>query len=160
MAAQLWTIGYEAFRTPPELLAPLVEAGVERLVDVRELPLSRRAGFSKRALGASAEEAGIAYVHAKVLGTPAAIRPLFRTKRDLPEGHRRYRGHLDEPEVAIALDALADDLARVRLVLMCVEAEPEGCHRSLLVEALHERVPALTVTHLGLDGPLRGSTSA
>ena len=46
-------------------------AGVERVIDVRALPLSRRPGFSKTPLRGALEEAGIEYVHLKALGTPA-----------------------------------------------------------------------------------------
>ncbi len=52
------------------MIATLTTAGVELLIDVRERPQSRRAGFSKRMLAASAEAHGIAYVHLKALGTP------------------------------------------------------------------------------------------
>ena len=145
---RLWTIGYGGRRDPAALLEPLVEAGVERLVDVRQLPLSRRPGFSKRALAAATEEAGLIYLHVRELGTPGPIRALFRTKRDLEEGQRRYREHLEDPEVSIALEGLAADLPRARHALMCVEAEPDGCHRALLAAALVERLPQLNVVHL------------
>ena len=59
VAPKLFTVGYEG-RALDEMIAELVRAGVERLVDVRELPLSRRRGFSKTALGESLRGAGIA----------------------------------------------------------------------------------------------------
>ena len=66
----LFTIGYEA-TTMAEFLATLTKAGVERVIDVRALPLSRRPGFSKSPLRAALAEAGIDYVHLRALGTPA-----------------------------------------------------------------------------------------
>ena len=67
---RIFTIGYEA-TTMGEFLAALMDAGVERVIDVRALPLSRRPGFSKTPLKAALKEAGIDYVHLKALGTPA-----------------------------------------------------------------------------------------
>ena len=66
----LWTIGYEK-TSWPDVLATLRAAGVAQVIDVRQLPLSRRAGFSKRQLAAGLAEAGIGYVHLRALGTPA-----------------------------------------------------------------------------------------
>ena len=73
----IFTIGYEA-TTMAEFLAALNEAGVERVIDVRALPLSRRPGFSKSPLRAALAEAGIDYVHLKALGTPADGRSAAR----------------------------------------------------------------------------------
>ena len=73
-AMRIFTIGYEG-TTVPEFIAALKQAGVERVIDVRALPLSRRPGFSKSGLKAALEEAGIEYVHLKALGTPADGRP-------------------------------------------------------------------------------------
>src|SRR5215213_5559790 len=74
---RIFTIGYEG-ATVPEFLAALKDAGVERVIDVRALPLSRRPGFSKSPLRAALEEAGIEYVHLKALGTPADGRAAAR----------------------------------------------------------------------------------
>jgi uncharacterized protein (DUF488 family) len=67
----LFTIGHEG-RSLDELVDELARAGVNRLVDVRQLPLSRRRGFSKTALGETLHIAGIEYVHVKALGNPKA----------------------------------------------------------------------------------------
>ena len=66
---KIFTIGYEA-TTMADFLAALKAAGVERVIDVRALPLSRRPGFSKSSLAASLREVEIDYVHLKALGTP------------------------------------------------------------------------------------------
>src|SRR4051794_20207544 len=67
---RIFTIGYEG-TTIGEFIAALEAAGVERVIDVRALPLSRRPGFSKSPLRAALEEMGIEYLHLKALGTPA-----------------------------------------------------------------------------------------
>ena len=65
----IFTIGYEA-TTMADFLSALTGAGVQRVIDVRALPLSRRPGFSKSSLAAALNEVGIDYVHLKALGTP------------------------------------------------------------------------------------------
>ena len=66
---RIFTVGYEA-TTMGEFIAALKKAGVERIIDVRAVPLSRRPGFSKNILAASLRDAGIDYVLLKNLGTP------------------------------------------------------------------------------------------
>ena len=65
----LYTIGYEKALLK-DVLAALTKAGVATLIDVRDRPISRRPGFSKRQLAAAIEDAGMHYVHLKALGTP------------------------------------------------------------------------------------------
>ena len=66
---KIWTSGYEKVGVP-DFIATLKAAKIKTLIDVREVANSRRAGFSKKALAASLDEAGIAYIHMKPLGTP------------------------------------------------------------------------------------------
>src|SRR5688572_16080609 len=63
----IFTIGYEG-ATLSDFIATLQVAGVRRVVDVRELPQSRRPGFSKNVLRTALEEHGFAYEHRKPLG--------------------------------------------------------------------------------------------
>ena len=65
----LFTIGYQQ-ALPGDVIATLAAAGVKTLLDVRDRPISRRPGFSKRQLAAAIEEAGMRYVHLAALGTP------------------------------------------------------------------------------------------
>jgi uncharacterized protein (DUF488 family) len=140
---RIFTIGYEA-TTVPEFIAALRHAGVARLIDVRALPLSRRPGFSKSALRAALEEAGIEYVHLKALGTPADGRAAARAGRHA-DLERIYAGQLELPE-ALAQSALMLDLARERpSALMCMERDPAHCHRTLLLAAV---APDAEVVHL------------
>src|SRR5689334_21124227 len=131
---RIFTIGYEA-TTMGEFLAALKGAGVERLIDVRALPLSRRPGFSKSPLRAALEEAGIEYVHLKALGTPAEGRNAARAGRHA-DLERIYAGQLELPE-AIVQSAQMIELAEERpSALLCFEREPEHCHRTLLISAV------------------------
>lgn len=133
---RIFTIGYEG-TTVGEFIGALTAAGVARVIDVRALPLSRRPGFSKSALRAALEEAGIEYVHLKALGTPADGRAAARAGRHL-ELERIYSGQLELPE-AMAEAAQMLELAREKpTALLCMERDPTHCHRSLLLAAVAE----------------------
>jgi hypothetical protein len=71
--ALLCTIGYEGYATA-EWLAALRAQGVETIIDVRDLPLSRKRGFSKSQLRESLEAVGIEYLHVRALGNPRQYR--------------------------------------------------------------------------------------
>jgi uncharacterized protein (DUF488 family) len=142
----VWTIGYERL-LPEQLAAELRAAGVERVIDVRFRPQSRRPGMSKTRLGALLAAHGIAYEHRKALGTPPDIRWLFKHGR-VAEGREAFRAHVEET-AADELDALAAELdAAPPTVLMCLEADPAGCHRRVLAEQLARRRPDLEVSDL------------
>lgn len=131
---RLFTIGYEA-ATMADFVAALEQAGVERVIDVRALPLSRRPGFSKTPLCGALAEVKIDYVHLRALGTPASGREAARKGRH-DDLRRIYAGQLELPE-AIAQGAAMLALAGEKpSALLCYEREPAGCHRSLLIEAV------------------------
>lgn len=142
----IWTIGYETL-LPEPLVAVLEDAGVERVIDVRFRPQSRRPGMSKTRLGQRLAEREIAYEHRRELGTPADLRWLYKNNR-VDEGHYGFRAHI-EAHHAEDLDALAAELATgPRTALLCLEEAPAACHRSVLVEALRRRVPELEAIDL------------
>jgi uncharacterized protein (DUF488 family) len=142
----VWTIGYERL-LPPELVAELEAAGVQRLIDVRFRPQSRRPGMSKTRLSELLGAHGIAYEHRRELGTPADLRWLFHQGR-VAEGAAAYRAHV-ETHAPDALDRLAGELDHgPATVLLCLEADPAGCHRRVITDALRERHPDLRVVDL------------
>jgi Uncharacterized conserved protein len=144
---KVFTIGY-ATHTPASLLEKLRAAGVEVLIDVRELPLSRRPGFSKGPLANAATAAGVEYRHFKSLGVPSALRNRRKAgELDGPAYMEAYRKMLKrQPEVLN--DALEVVKARP-CCLLCLEAEPAECHRSIVAEELGRVSPAgITVEHL------------
>lgn len=75
---RLFTIGYEDARSPAQFIEQLLDAGVERLVDIRARAQSRKRGFSKTALSNALADAGIFYEHRPELGNPTHIRALYR----------------------------------------------------------------------------------
>ena len=140
---RIFTIGYEA-TTVPEFLAALKQAGVERVIDVRALPLSRRPGFSKSPLRAALEEAGIGYVHLKALGTPADGRAAARAGRHA-ELERISAGQLALPEAMVQGAQMLELAAEKPSALLCFEREPAHCHRTLLLDAV---APGAEIVHL------------
>jgi uncharacterized protein (DUF488 family) len=147
MSPTIWTIGYERL-LPAELVAELRAAGIQRLIDVRYRPQSRRAGMSKTRLGELLGDHGIAYEHRRALGTPPDIRWFFKHKQS-GEGAARFAGHVEET-AAGDLDALAAELAEggPATVLLCLEADPAVCHRRVLTDRLRRRLPGLRVVDL------------
>ncbi len=144
--ATVWTIGYERL-LPEQLAAELLAARVERVIDVRFRPQSRRPGMSKTRLGAMLAGHGIAYEHRKALGTPPDLRHDFHAGR-VEQARAGFRAHV-EATAADELDALAGELGHgPRTALLCLEADPAGCHRRVLTELLGERLRGLAVVDL------------
>jgi uncharacterized protein (DUF488 family) len=136
--APLFTIGYER-ATPGAVLGELKRAGVDLVVDTRAVAASRRPGFSKRALAASLDEAGIGYVHLQKLGTPAEGRQAARAG-DLDRLWRIYDKHIKTAEAQQALDALmALVKSGKRIALLCYCRDPKSCHRSRIVAQVKKR---------------------
>jgi len=131
---KLRTIGYEA-ATQGAVIAALRTAGVEVLIDVRAVPSSRRAGFSKRILAASLAEAGIDYVHLQALGTPKAGRQAVRAGRPA-EMRAIYEAHLAEPRAQLELAQALEISSERPAALLCYEADPAHCHRRIVAERL------------------------
>jgi uncharacterized protein (DUF488 family) len=140
---RIFTIGYEK-ATTGDFIAALTAAGVERVIDVRAVPNSRRPGFSKTPLRNALAEAGIDYVHLRALGTPADGRAAARAGRH-EDLERIYAGQLELPE-AMAESAQMLELAREKpSALLCYERDPAGCHRSLLLKSA---APEAEAVHL------------
>jgi uncharacterized protein (DUF488 family) len=137
VARRLSTIGYEG-KTLDEFLAALVDAGVERVIDVRAVAASRRPGFSKTALAGALSERGIDYLQLRALGTPKAGRDAARSGK---AGVMRaiYAEHLETPEAELALEQANEAAMERHSALLCYEADVRGCHRAMVAERLAQR---------------------
>ncbi len=131
---RLYTIGYQG-ASVEGFIAALKTAGVETLIDVRAVPASRRREFSKRNLAASLEAAGLTYVHLAGLGNPKAGRDAAKAGR-LDDYKRIYTAHLDTDATREALARAAEIAAASPSCLMCLEADPAYCHRSMVAQRL------------------------
>jgi uncharacterized protein (DUF488 family) len=133
---RIWTIGYERVGVP-DFVTALKSAKIKTLIDVREVANSRRAGFSKKALAASLDAAGIAYIHMKALGTPKAGREAAR-KGDTTTMQRIFEAKMAEPESQLALAEAAELAQKARACLMCLEHDWRVCHRTIVARHLTE----------------------
>ena len=134
MKPPILTAGYEG-RVQDELLDMLVAAGARVLVDVRAVPMSRKPGFSKKILGASAEARGIRYVHLQPLGTPKPGRDAARAGR-ADEMARIFAAHMRTEPALAALGAARDIVQGTRSCLLCFERDPHFCHRRIVAEMI------------------------
>jgi len=144
---KIFTIGYQGL-TADRYVRALVNAGVGRVVDVREHAWSQRPEFIKSRLQSSLSSAGIEYCHLKSAGNPAANR---RSARSAAECMKRYRQYLmDNPEcLSRLLFLLRVDEQGGRLVcLTCYERRPQDCHRGVLISELIKLEPDLMAIHL------------
>lgn len=133
----IYSIGYEKALLG-EVIAALVDAGVAVLLDVRDRPISRRPGFSKRQLAASIEDAGMRYVHLAALGTPPEGR-LANKRRDWERFWEIVDDKLARPEAELDLQRAAEIAAASPSCLLCYEADWQICHRSRIAEILARR---------------------
>jgi uncharacterized protein (DUF488 family) len=145
---EIFTIGYEQ-ASLADFRRALQAAGVTRLIDVRDLPQSRRAGFSKRQLAAAMAEVGIEYRHVKPLGTPKEGRVAHRTG-DRATFWRIVETRLAEPEARAALEEVAALALEQPSCLVCYEGDWRTCHRARIVELLAER-HGFTARHLMVE---------
>jgi uncharacterized protein (DUF488 family) len=147
-AAILYTIGYEG-AAQASLLEALLYNDVQTLLDIRELPQSRKPGFSKTALAAALTGCGIRYEHIRALGTPRDIRHRHRIDHDHAAFRQGYLEHLATQGEALA--ALVELAPRERCCLLCYEADPRECHRSFVAERAAEMSGgAVQIAHLSI----------
>lgn len=141
---RLATIGYEG-RSIDEFVALLVAAKVDVLVDVREQAMSRRKGFSKKALTAAVEAADIAYRHEPLLGNPKENRDPFRAGSEI--ARQTFLAHLNNGSRATYDEIIA--LARTNVVaLVCFERAHDQCHRSCISAQAQSEHSSLSVERL------------
>ena len=129
----LTTLGYEGLNTD-QFFKILELSGVQVLVDVREKPISHKAGFAKKALSARCAGIPIDYIHIPALGSPSQIRKDFRQDGDWERFTVRYLEHLSQKEQDI--NELARLVSEKVGCLMCFEADYRRCHRYFIIEKL------------------------
>src|SRR5215469_8254844 len=128
----LFTCGYEGVSIDA-FVARLEEVGIRTVLDVRQLPLSRKKGFSKSRFGAALHNAGIVYAHLPVFGCPRPIRDRYKKDRNWTRYERDFTAYLATQSAALA--ELAQISQQTRACLVCFEADFRVCHRSLVARA-------------------------
>lgn len=129
---KLYLIGYEG-SDADRLFKTLKNVGVQTLADVRELPLSRKKGLSKKSLGDSLEEIGIKYLHFRDLGDPKAGRDAARAG-NYTAFERIFLSHLASDKAQGALEELLRVANDSVTCLLCFERCSDHCHRSYIAD--------------------------
>jgi uncharacterized protein (DUF488 family) len=135
-AMTVYTIGHST-RSLDEFEAMLAGHGIACLADVRTVPRSRRnPQFNREKLGDELQQAGIRYVPMPGLGGFRKTGPQSPNMGWHNESFRGYADYMQTSEFAAHLGELMALAERERVAIMCAEAVPWRCHRSLLADAL------------------------
>lgn len=152
----LYTFGYEGL-TLEAFIERLLHARVQLIVDVRELPLSRKKGFSKTAFRDALAATGIAYEHRPALGCPRPVRDRYRADGDWQAYTHSFLAYLSSQKAEI--DDLSRSVRAQQACLVCYEADFLLCHRTYVARAAHAAgAPAvrhLTARTVVADAPER-----
>lgn len=131
----VFTIGYEGINIDA-FVSLLSEHGIETVVDIRELPLSRKPGFSKKALANLLNLSGYEYLHMGELGCPKPVRDSYRDDGNWTRYTEGFLAHLDTKMDAIV--ELSDLVTSSSCALLCYEADYNRCHRSMVANAVND----------------------
>lgn len=148
MIATIFTIGYEGAEAD-HFLATLADAGVRHVIDIRDVPASRKRGFSKNALASALEDSGIYYTHLKPLGDPKPGREAMR-RGDYGSFLEIYNEHIEQPIAQACLRDAVNIASAEPSVLLCYERDPKHCHRTLVAGMMKE-LASFTIRHLGVN---------
>ena len=130
----LFTIGYEGL-DQGKLIEHLVHHGVDVVVDIRKLPLSRKKGFSKTALKETLSSKSIDYINFQKLGAPKDIRDELYKSGNYNRFFRKYqRNILDQTDLLKDIHGLVNTGKKV--TLLCFERDPQKCHRKVVAEEI------------------------
>lgn len=141
------TIGYEGSEIS-DFVGVLTHKNVDILVDVRDVPSSRKKGFSKNILREQVEAAGIEYLHLKVLGDPKEGREAARSG-NTGKFRQIFCNHIDNPDASNAIQLLIEKVGGKHICLMCFEKDHRCCHRTILIEKMLQSCN-FEVQHLGV----------
>ena len=142
----IFTIGHST-RTLEDLVGLLQVYGVRLVVDVRSIPRSRRnPQFNQVNLSAGLKESGIGYVQLKELGGLRQPKSDSQNKGWRNESFRGFADYMQTPEFEAGMNELIKLAKDGPVAIMCAEAVPWRCHRSLIADALLVR--GVSVEHI------------
>lgn len=154
---EIYTIGYEG-TTFDEWLEHLLSNDITCLVDIREIPVSRKRGFSKTKLRDALDSRGIKYVHYKSLGSPSEIRIQLHQDKDYISFFEKYNIYLeDKDDELIEISELAK---KERICLLCFEQNHHRCHRDSVAKRLLSLMPkGAEIVNIDCRERVEGNTS-
>ncbi len=148
MQQNVHTIGYEG-SSIEDFIATLLLAKISVLVDIRELPLSRKKGFSKNILANALDQHGIEYVHLKGLGDPKEGRDAARAG-DFKKFLKIFTKHMKSEVAKMDMVEATEIAKKERACFLCFERDHETCHRNIVVKELIKNT-GQKVKHLGVE---------
>lgn len=132
----LYTIGYERLEVDT-FIRMLKSNSIKQLIDIREYPVSRKTGFSKKSLKTITECNGITYRHIPLLGCPKDIRKKYREDGDWLTYTVNFFHFLSGQQES--LKELSKIVSNETSCLMCYEENYLRCHRSYVSLILERR---------------------
>lgn len=132
----LFTAGYEK-RDIKGFVKSLQQKKINTLIDVREIPASRKPGFSKTPLSEHLEEAGIKYIHIKELGSPKFLREKLHENNDYEYFFKKYSAYI-QTKVDVLKKLYKDVILHETCCIMCFERDHFQCHRKIVAEKIKE----------------------
>ena len=124
------------FQKIEDFVKKLKSTNIQQLIDVREIPLSRKNGFSKTILQQKLRDASIFYKHYPELGSPKRIRHQLHTDLNYELFFREYKEVVKDDEVQQKIKEVEKDSKMKKTVLLCFERDYKTCHRSIIAEEL------------------------
>ena len=143
----LYTVGYEGVALE-QFVERLRLADVQVVVDVRDVPLSRKRGFSKTALSAALSKAGVQYLHIRELGCPKPIRDQYRLDGDWKQYTVAFMAHLRQQ--AAAVRDLAEVCGRSTVALLSAMRKIQA---DVIAPTWQEPSPALSLARASYTLP-------
>lgn len=140
----IYTIGYEGLGID-EFISLLKAYDIETVVDIRELPLSRKPGFSKTALSNTLQLTGLEYIHVAALGCPKPVRDQYREDGNWQLYTKGFTKYLSTQ--ASAVESLSTLASTSSCALLCYEADFNFCHRSMVADAVY-KFSGMGVVHI------------
>ena len=146
---ELFTIGYEGINQH-QFMWWLRTHHIDAVADVRNLPLSRKKGFSKTPLSNLLEENSIDYINYRDLGAPKELRSFLIKTKDYKTFFQKYKKIITKNIHDVAgICSLVNRGKKV--VLLCYEKDPETCHRKIIANEVKKRDGnGLKIKHLGV----------
>lgn len=144
MTKAIFTAGYEGI-VVDQFMHRLKVHGIEMLVDVRAVPLSRKRGFSKSALSLAVVSKGIEYLHVPAMGCPKYIRDRYKLDEDWSAYSKEFIKYIDS-QISF-LENFSTLFQQKTCCLMCFEEDYRFCHRTYVARAISS-LSGLQIKHI------------
>jgi len=145
---RLFTIGYESLDVN-SFLKILKNSDIQTLIDIREIPISRKRGFSQNELEEICKKHDLQYVHFRELGSPTWLRQKLRADRDYGFFFNQYRHYIKNNggrKFVVEINKLAADRPTC---LLCFEKDYKMCHRKVVASEVKKiNGNGLKIVHL------------